>query len=283
MYAILRRLRLVNRPNRLVILLTLALASFGGLCFQQRIPLGVDYHAFADQRAFVGIPRALDVLSNVLFLIVGAAGLKFLFEPASRSTFLEKQERLPYLLFFAGVALTGLGSAYYHLAPGDSRLPWDLLPMTLSFTSLFAATIMERVSVRAGLSLFPALVILGAASVEFWEFGQLRGQGDYRFYLFTQYFAVIAIAAMIILFPPRYTHTLDLFLAFVFYALAKIFELLDQQIYSLGRIASGHTLKHLSAGVACYWVLRMLKMRRATQFSDLASGVLEHANSSHSF
>jgi len=275
MYALLRRLRSVNRSNRLAILLTLALASFGGLCFQQRVSLGVDYHAFADQRTFVGIPRALDVLSNALFLVVGAAGLKFLFERVSRSSFLEKQERLPYVLFFAGVALTGLGSAYYHVAPGDSRLPWDLLPMTLSFMSLLAATIVERVSMTAGLSLFPALVILGVASVEFWQFGQLRGQGDYRFYLFSQYFAVIAIAAMIILFPPRYTRTFDLFLAFVFYALAKILELLDHQIYSLGRIASGHTLKHLSAGVACYWVLRMLKLRRATQFSDSASDALD--------
>jgi hypothetical protein len=273
-----RRLRSLSRSNRLIILLTLALASFAALCFQQKVTLGAGYHVFADQRTFGGIPRALDVLSNLLFIIVGAMGLKLSFASQSSSRFLEKQERLPYILFFSGVALTGLGSAYYHLAPGDSRLPWDLIPMTLSFMSLLAATIVERISDRAGLALLPALIILGIAGVEFWQYGEWRGQGDYRFYLFTQYFAVIAIAAMVILFPPRYTHTRDLFLGFVFYALAKIFELFDHQIYSLGHVASGHTLKHLSAGVACYWVLRMLELRRPcsiTRIGEPHTGVGE--------
>jgi hypothetical protein len=31
---------------------------------------------------------------------------------------------------------------------------------------------------------------------------------------------------------------------------AKVFELLDKPLYSLGGIVSGHTLKHLSAGLA---------------------------------
>ncbi len=280
MYAIVSRLRSLDRQKRLSILISLALAAFGGLCLQLRIPLRVDYHEFADQRTILGIPRAFDVLSNALFLVVGTWGLEFLLEPRSRASFVEKQERLPYLLFFAGVTLTGIGSAYYHLAPGNSRLSWDLLPMALCFMSLLAATIVERISPRAGLSLLPALVIFGFASVGFWQFGELCGQGDYRYYLFTQYFPVIAIAAIIILFPPRYTLSRDLFLGFVFYVLAKIVELLDQQIYSRERIVSGHTLKHLSAGLACYWILRMLKLRRAIPAPDLVSNPLECANSS---
>jgi len=279
MHSIVRRLRSLRRSNRLVILITLTLASFAGLFFQRKVVLGIGYHAFADQRTFAGIPRALDVLSNAIFVIVGAAALKFLCESQSSSRFLEKQERLPYILFFSGVVLTGFGSAYYHLAPGDSRLPWDLLPMTLSFMSLLTATIVERIGIRTGLSLLPALLVFGLASVEFWQYGEWRGQGDYRFYLFTQYFPVVAIAAMIILFPPRYTHTGNLFLAFVFYSLAKILELFDHQIYAVGRIVSGHTLKHLSAGVACYWVLRLLKLRRPTQLSELGHHTLECDNS----
>jgi hypothetical protein len=262
-------------------LLGLTVVAFGAVCLQPKIPLGANYHVFADQRTIAGIPRALDVLSNALFLIVGVWGLKFLLEPGSRSSFLEKRERLPYVLFFAGVAFTGIGSAYYHLAPSDSRLPWDLLPMTLSFMSLLGATIVERVSPQVELSLLPALVVLGIASVLVWQFGEMRGQGDYRFYLFAQFFPAIAIATVIILFPPRYTHTRDLFVGFVLYVLAKIVEFLDPQIYGLDRIVSGHTLKHLSAGVACYWVLRMLMLRRPTQKLDLSNGALEFANSTH--
>lgn len=278
MYAIVRRIRSVDRPKRLGMLLALAFVAFCAVCLQPKIPLGARYHVFADQRTMVGIPRALNVLSNAIFLIVGVWGLKFLSASRSRSAFLEKKERLPYVLFFTGVAFTGIGSAYYHLAPVDSRLPWDLLPMTLCFMSILAATTAERISVRAGLYLLPALITFGMASVLFWQFGELRGQGDYRFYLFAQYFPAIAIAAMIILFQPRYTLTRDLFVGFVFYVLAKIVELLDAQIYGLDRIVSGHALKHLCAGVACYWVLRMLMLRRATELPQLSSNAPEYAS-----
>jgi hypothetical protein len=37
------------------------------------------YHNFADQRTFVGIPHCLNVVSNLPFLLVGAAGLHFVF------------------------------------------------------------------------------------------------------------------------------------------------------------------------------------------------------------
>jgi hypothetical protein len=37
--------------------------------------------------------------------------------------------------------------------------------------------------------------------------------------------------------------------------------MVDKPIYSLGMIVSGHTLKHLTAGLACYWIVRMLKLR----------------------
>src|SRR5271163_1340497 len=221
------RFRLWDRRKRVGILITISLVSLTALCFVPRIPLGSSYHDFADKRAISGIPNGLDVLSNLPFVFVGVWGIAWLFLKSTAAAFTDPRERLPYIVFFAGVAFTGAGSFWYHLSPGDSRLPWDLLPMTCSFMSLLAATIVERISVRAGLSLLPALVIFGIAGVGFWQYGEWRGQGDYRFYLFTQYFPVIAIAAMVILFPPRYTHTRYLFLGFVFYAMAKMFELFD--------------------------------------------------------
>jgi hypothetical protein len=47
-----------------------------------------------------------------------------------------------------------------------------------------------------------------------------------------------------------------------FYALAKTLELLDKPILDFGHVVSGHTLKHLSAAAAGYWILRMLQKRR---------------------
>jgi hypothetical protein len=39
-------------------------------------------------------------------------------------------------------------------------------------------------------------------------------------------------------------------------------EAADRHIFSLGNFLSGHTLKHLAAGAAGIWVLRMLRLKR---------------------
>ena len=54
---------------------------------------------------------------------------------------------------------------------------------------------------------------------------------------------------------------LDVFGVVVIYALAKVAEALDAPIYSLGHIVSGHTIKHLLAALAAWWLLRMLQLR----------------------
>jgi hypothetical protein len=170
-----------------------------------------------------------------------------------------------------GVMLTGVGSAYYHAAPGNFRLIWDLLPMTLAFVSLTDTTIVERISMETGLRLLLPLLVAGAASVIYWYHGELLGHGDLRFYLFVQFFSPVAIAMLVCLFPPRYTRTMDLCIAFVLFMLAKLCELLDKQIYSLGGIVSGHTLKHLAAALSSFWILRMLWLRRAAEGADRGS------------
>ena len=254
-------LRHLRREARLSILGVIVSAGLGALYFVPRVPLGPEYHNFVDKRALFGIPNCLDVLSNLLFLFIGVWGLVFLLKPSASAGFRESRERVPYLVFFAGVALTGVGSGLYHMSPNNDRLIWDLLPMTFSFVALVAASYTERVSVRGGLLLLLPLLALGAASVFYWNAGELHGDGDLRFYLFVQFFPAVVIAAIIAMFPPAYTRTYDLGIAFGFYVLAKAFEVLDRPIYSLGRIASGHTLKHLTAGLTCYWILRMLKLR----------------------
>jgi len=45
------------------------------------------------------------------------------------------------------------------------------------------------------------------------------------------------------------------------YVLAKLLELFDREILSLGHFISGHTLKHLAAAVAGFVVCRMLLLR----------------------
>jgi len=56
----------------------LAIVAIGSIALMLASPpIGQDpqYHEFADQRAFFGIPNFWDVVSNIPFLLVGIAGL----------------------------------------------------------------------------------------------------------------------------------------------------------------------------------------------------------------
>jgi hypothetical protein len=67
---------------------------------------------------------------------------------------------------------------------------------------------------------------------------------------------------VIALFPPRYTHGSDLIAALGIYVSAKIFEAADGPVFALGGIVSGHTLKHITAAISAYWILRMFQLRQ---------------------
>ena len=222
------------------------------------------YHHFADARTLAGIPNCLNVVSNAGFLAVGLMGLWFL---AGREHFTEPRERAAYAVFFVGVCATCFGSSYYHWAPRDETLAWDRLPMTLAFMSLLAATISERISVTAGTRWLWPLVAAGAASVGWWRWTENLWP-----YMAAQYFSIFLIGWLLLLFSPSYTRGGDLWIVTGIYALAKIAEALDKQIYALTGWISGHTLKHIIAAVAVYGVLRMLRKRTpVTSMAHIAS------------
>jgi len=240
-----------------LIALTGALAALLLPPFQQP----QEYHQFADQRSWFGIPNFLNVISNVGFLLVGLAGLGFLWSESAANAsrrFVEPSGRIPYVAFFLGILFTGFGSAYYHWRPSDSTLVWDRLPMTVAFMSLLAATIAERIDLRAGLRLLAPLILAGAASVGYW-----RWRGNLWPYAAAQYHSILLIGLILGLFPPHYSRSADLLWAAVLYVLAKVAEALDARFLAASRLVSGHTLKHLIAALAVYWVLRMLVKRQA--------------------
>lgn len=240
----------------------LALAAAGTAALTPPLAQDPAYHRLADARGWLGIPNALNVLSNAGFLAVGALGLAVVLGRPVGVAFRAPAERWPYGVFFAGLFLTGLGSAYYHWAPGNARLAWDRLPLAITMMGLLAATITERIGVRRGLALLPPLVLLGAGSVGYWHWTEQRGAGDLRLYALVQFYPIVAVPLMLWWLPPRYTRAGDLLGAAATYAAAKGPELLDGWFLSLTHVVSGHTLKHLLAALAGYWVVRMLRYRR---------------------
>jgi hypothetical protein len=253
-----------KHTQRLVVIAGVTAIAAIAVMFVPRIPQPTDYHNFADQRAWFGVPNFLNVASNLPFLFVGLWGLRLTLKHAGdgRVAFTSPLERWPYAILAAGVVLTFFGSSYYHLAPDNARLVWDRLPMTIGFMSLLAAMLMERVGVRGGLIALLPLLLLGAASVLYWYATELRGAGDLRLYLMVQFYTLVLVLLILWLFPARYTRGSDLVIAMGFYVLAKVLEILDRPIYRLGGIVSGHTLKHLAAAIGIYWIFRMVARRR---------------------
>jgi hypothetical protein len=227
------------------------------------IPQPLSYHNFADHRAWLGIPNFGDVVSNLPFALVGIGGLIVLWTP-NKVEFADPRERWLYVVMFAGLILTAFGSGYYHLAPDNARLVWDRIPIMIVFMALLSAVIAERVSVGAGLWLFPVLEVAGIGSVLLWRASELRGHGDLRFYAAVQVYSILVLL-LVLLFPARYTRGYDFAIVVGFYILAKILEETDRSVFSLGHFVSGHTLKHLAAAATSYWILRMLMKRKAIQ------------------
>ena len=129
------------------------------------------------------------------------------------------------------------------------------------FMALLSAVIAERMSVTAGLALFPLLQAAGIGSVLLWRASELHGHGDLRFYAAVQAGSILILLLALFL-PARYTRGSDFAVVVGFYVLAKILETADRKVFAIGQIVSGHTLKHLAAAAAGYWVLRMLERRK---------------------
>jgi len=226
----------------------LMIISLGALLPLPPLLQDQSYHQFADQREFFGIPNFWNVVSNLPFIAVGAAGLLRFRRDATTA------------VLFAGLFLTGFGSSYYHLDPNDDTLFWDRLPMTLCFAAILAAVVEERVDAKADAMLLRPMVAIGIFSLLLW-----RWTDDLRLYAWAQFFPFLALVLILQLFPPKYTGAFYWAVAVALYALAKLLEFFDEKIYSLGSILSGHTLKHFAAAAGGFAILRLFEMRRPIQ------------------
>jgi len=199
----------------------------------------------ADTRTLLGIPNALDVLSNLPFALAGFLGL-------TRMRRLDPALAPIGAVLFAALIAVALGSSYYHLAPSPGRLLFDRLPITLAFMSIFALVLGDRLSPRVGRAALAPLVALAAGTALYWYFGGTTpGGGDLRPYSLTQALPMVALPVLICLFPGRLDER-RLLIALLLYAAAKVCELFDAQIFALSGVVSGHSLKHLAAGAACF-------------------------------
>ena len=224
-----------------------------------RVPQDPAYHRFADARSWSGIPNFWNVATNLPFLVIGCVGF------ARRARREIATPRLQYVVFCIGVALVGIGSAYYHWAPSTPTLVWDRLPMTVAFMALFSAVIQDRVSERLGRALLWPLIVAGIASIGWWHWTELEGRGDLRAYGIVQFLPMLLIPLMLLLFRGHGLRDRWLWVTLAVYLLAKAAEFFDAAIYAATGFLSGHSIKHLLAALAVCLAIQAFPVRRTAK------------------
>lgn len=232
-------------------LLLLPLFIITGFFFSKGVMIQEQqYHQFIDQRTFFGIPNMMDVGSNIFFMLVGLWGLALLASKQQLSL------RKPWFWFFLSVLLVAPGSAFYHWAPNDFTLIWDRLPMSIGFMALYITLLSEHIDESFERWLIPSVAI-GLLSVVVWALTH-----DLRFYYIVQFSSFLTVPMILVLFNSRFTKKIYYFLALSFYALAKVTEVKDREIFEVSAgLMSGHTLKHILAAIGLALLCWMIKTR----------------------
>jgi hypothetical protein len=204
------------------------------------------FHHYADQRTWLGVPHAGDVLSNLPFVVVALWALRRARGWLTR-------------LACAGVAAIGVGSATYHVAPSDLTLALDWGPIALGLMFITAVVIDDRLGARAG----RIALVVGAAfaigSVAIWKLGGGTHGGTVTPYGAVQALG-IALPALVALIARGRIPVRPLLLAVLWFAFARLCAANDQQLLDAVGI-SGHSLKHIAAAIASGFALSAITSR----------------------
>ena len=253
-----------NAGVRWGIICGVSIAAFIVTALLPPVPQPQSYHHFADQRTIFGIAHGLDVLSNLAFLVSGVLGLLFMVKIGRA---LDSGTRWAFATLFLGLVLTSIGSAYYHLAPDNQRLVFDRLPMIIAMAGCGGALLTDRFGGRAAWIVAP-LLATGLWTVYHWNASEAAGHGDLRWYALYEGLIILTGVLLLVLFPSRNRATPAFVIVVAGNVAAKLFELLDKPIFAAGGILSGHTLKHLSAGLAFLPLVLLIRRRATKKLSD---------------
>jgi hypothetical protein len=251
----------MTRPETgLLIALAMAIAL---ACMGPTVAQVADYHAFADQRTLWGLPCAMDVLSNLPFACMGAWGLLRLRDwqrPLARRVGYAVQlpcdaQQPLALLFFSGLIVTALCSAYYHLQPNDTGLAVDRLGMLLPFAGLIGLAAADRISARAGEWMAVAVLALGPFAVGAWAI-----TGNLLPWSVLQGGGMLLVVCRALRRPLIGAWGVPLVAVMSLYVLAKLLELGDHQVLDQTQgLVSGHTLKHVAAALASWPIIAVMQ------------------------
>ncbi|HEX4329940.1 MAG TPA: hypothetical protein VH105_24340 [Burkholderiales bacterium] len=225
-------------------------------------PQDESFHQFVDGRAWLGIPNAQNVLSNLPIALAGMAGLGLLVLRRLKTTGTAFTANL--MLFFAGLIVTAACSAWYHAAPTGGNLVLDRMGLVLAYAGTLGLLAADKVSARAGWCLGALALAAGPASVLWWQ-----ATGNVAPYAVVQFGGMLLLLLAALFWREGSGPNWGWLLAL--YAAAKLCEMYDYEIYAWsGHVVAGHALKHLlaaGAGLAVIaplmrWSQTAIKSRR---------------------
>ena len=240
-------------------MLAIAASLIAASMLVDRVPQDLGYHLFADRRTLLGIPNFWNVVTNLPFTIFGALGLWKL--RSYDKQVISEQIRPAYYLFFLGLLVTGIGSSWYHLFPDNASLVRDRLPMTVAFMALFTIVIGEYVCAQSARRLLWPLLLVGATSVLYWQLTEAHGIGDLRPYALVQFLPIVMIPIILLTYRSAFGGTAIYWGMLFLYAISKLLEKNDNELFQLFGQLSGHSIKHLVAGAAGWLFLYGLARR----------------------
>lgn len=238
----------LGRRCALVLLAALTLATLVGLLAWGPVPLDAGVHHYADQRRWLGLPNAGNVLANLPLLLVGLWGWR-----VTQASGWPAPLRQAWAGFHACVVGGSAIASVYHVAPTTAGYVLAQMAMSAAFVLLTLGMLAERV--HAGFAARPgatAAALVGAATLAALVSGSAAdGAVDLRPFLLLQLIPVLLIPAGALSLPGTHTRPSDWLFMLVAYAAAQGFDLADAPIHAATGWLGGHALMHLAlAGVA---------------------------------
>jgi hypothetical protein len=218
-------------------------------------------HPFIDARSVLGIPNALDVLSNLPFAVFGLVGLWSLHcAPA-----VHRATRQAASVFFVGLLLTCCSSGFYHWAPDAWGLAVDRAGMAVAFAGVLGLACAERLSLRAAQWVWGSVLVAGFLAIAL----NLTA-GVIAPWAVVQFGGIAVVLWMAAQHPLPGALGVRWGVLITWYALAKLLELGDATVFhATGSLVSGHSLKHIAASLAALPVI--IALRHNAQHNSAAA------------
>ena len=246
----------LNHPITISLFLGFTL-GLGALCLSPILQADT-YHQFADQTLFLGIPNAIDVFSNSLFLFVGVYGL------LRRPRFSLNPSILVGLIgFLIGLILMSIGLSYYHLSPSNETLLWSRLSISMSMMAVCFGLIASQAKLRYSVLTFIIMQGVGISITLHCYF-----TSDLRFFMMSQVFPLLLLFFSATRLRGHSTAKALIYCT-LFYVLGKMTDHYDVELYTwTSEWISGHSLNHIFSAMGAFFLLQFFLYLKPAEISQ---------------